>query len=118
MVAFDTLVKQHHQIYFVIDALDESTDAGLALLWMLFSFKQLNVFVTSRNRHEVHIQNYPFTSINVIYWNATEEDLTLYIEKRVSQSSSLSQLVEDDNCLKNDIIDAVIAGSKGSYVFS
>jgi hypothetical protein len=100
-------------VFFVLDALDECEDRVRASL--LVQLKGLDqsrcrFFLTSRP----HVQDlqrglrdYPQVAIK-----AQDSDIKLLIQERIKDEATISELVEDDECLKTEIVDEITRSAK------
>ena|SRR6266536_5984109 len=102
------------KVYFVIDALDESTDHGKTRDSFLDSLRHLpskaHLLVTSRYIPDVERS---FQDLARLEIHAADVDVKTYLEKQLQDHHQLANYVQDHPSLKVTIIDAIVRRTDG-----
>ncbi len=115
--ALQSAVSSFAKVYIVVDALDECQEANNTRNDLLGSLGVLadtvGLMITSRPNIRIE-DNFPDREKLEIA--AKNEDVSKYLETRISQTPRLTRVVKSDTTLQTKIKDAITQNVKGMYV--
>ena len=101
------------KVFIVVDALDECNEIGRHAL--LFELKKLlptaHLLFTSRP-YIVDFAQY-FDHFSLLEVRASDHDIKVYVGERIANNNRLKRLVQNDDVLRNDIIEVILSNVKG-----
>ena len=98
------------KVIVIIDALDECTDAGIALLKEIRKQPKVCLLVTSR---DIPIIEPELPGAYRLVIRASDEDIKKYLKERISSSSDLMAHTEKDPKLYDNIITTIVDKAQG-----
>lgn len=114
MELLQSAVRSYEKVLIVIDALDECVEVDGTRKAVLNALQKLepkvNLLVTSRDMSSIQQQLGSATRLDI---QASDDDIRLYIEDRISNSDRLSIYLEKDPNLRNSMNESIIRNAKG-----
>ncbi|KAJ7021961.1 hypothetical protein C8F04DRAFT_1049377 [Mycena alexandri] len=109
-------VSEFLRVFIVVDALDEYPEGNrntlLRNLWKLGA--PVRLMLTSRPH--IHIDH--MLNVETLHIQATEQDIRMYLEGQIQDSSRLSKHIEKLPTLRKSIEEKIVKGSDGMFLLA
>ncbi|KAL8890975.1 MAG: hypothetical protein Q9192_005801 [Flavoplaca navasiana] len=112
---FDEIVQNLNNVYLVIDALDESSEANQKILLKQAEALSGNTRLLVTTRHVDNIVN-RFRNCPKIEIRATDMDLKNYVSSRIASKNRLESMVRDDPSLENHVCEQITTRAGGMFL--
>ncbi|KAK1853117.1 ankyrin [Colletotrichum chrysophilum] len=116
---FKRLFSSYHNIFIVIDALDECASSDPAALELVSALQALgsNVRLLITSRTSTNFESFfkDAVRIDVV---ANDEDVRLYLERNVPTHSRLARHIRADPKLQDDIVTSIAQSAQGMFLLA
>jgi len=115
------LTRDFAKVFVVVDALDECAEKNRIIFLKLMAHLQTsgaNILITSRDHVYDSIAHSELIGIQKVDISGTTDDITKFINSRLSQPNHLAQIIKAWPPLHKEIVTAIVGSCKGMFLMA